>query len=167
MNANPSQGLDPDFEGRVLVVANRLPLSIKANEDGEYEYSISSGGLVSGLKGLSKIVDFKWFGWPGIDVHRNDKDTVRKQLAEKFNAVPIFLNDRLARAHYNGFCSTPSFLSTDCVPELIARVQILSFGRSCIGCLTAQAQTKAGRTRTRKSTRSLPTTSCHMWKTTT
>jgi trehalose 6-phosphate synthase len=102
---NPTDGLDPNCEGRVLVVANRLPLSIKAKDNGEFEYNISSGGLVSGLKGLSKIVDFKWFGWPGIDVHRNDKVTVRRQLADRFNAVPIFLTERLAQEHYNGFCS--------------------------------------------------------------
>lgn len=98
--------IDPDFEGRVLVVANRLPMTITPKENGEFEYSISSGGLVSGLKGLSKVVDFKWFGWPGIEIHRNDKDTIRRHLHNHFNAVPIFLSEDLAQKHYNGFSST-------------------------------------------------------------
>lgn len=97
--------MDPDFEGRVLVVANRLPISIKAEPDGNFEYHMSSGGLVSGLKSLSKAVDFKWFGWPGIDVHRNDKDRVRRDLQDQFNAFPIFLNEEVAQKHYNGFSS--------------------------------------------------------------
>lgn len=97
--------IDSDFEGRILVVANRLPISIKPKDYGEFEYSISSGGLVSGLKGLSKVVDYKWFGWPGIDIHRNDKDSVRRHLSNNFNAVPIFLSDDLAQKHYNGFSS--------------------------------------------------------------
>ncbi|KIW74671.1 alpha,alpha-trehalose-phosphate synthase (UDP-forming) [Fonsecaea pedrosoi CBS 271.37] len=98
--------MDPDFEGRVLVVANRVPISIKTTQEGEFEYSMSSGGLVSGLKGLAKAIDFKWFGWPGIDVHRNDKDRVRRHLQDKFNAVPIFLAESLAEMHYNGFSNS-------------------------------------------------------------
>ena len=98
-------GVDPDFEGRVLVVANRLPMTIKPKDYGEFHYSMSSGGLVSGLKGLAKVVDFKWFGWPGIDIHRNDKDKVRKHLQNEYNAVPVFLSDDLAQQHYNGFSS--------------------------------------------------------------
>jgi len=106
MTPSPEDGLDPGFEGRILVVANRLPMSIKAKDYGEFEYSISSGGLVSGLKGLSKVVDFKWFGWPGIDIHRNDKDKVRHHLADKFNAVPVFLPEDLSQKHYNGFSNS-------------------------------------------------------------
>ncbi|EXJ67123.1 uncharacterized protein A1O5_09770 [Cladophialophora psammophila CBS 110553] len=98
--------VDPDFEGRVLVVANRVPISIKTTQEGEFEYSMSSGGLVSGLKGLAKAIDFKWFGWPGIDVHRNDKDKVRRHLQDNFNAVPIFLSETLAEMHYNGFSNS-------------------------------------------------------------
>ncbi|OAP58891.1 alpha,alpha-trehalose-phosphate synthase (UDP-forming) [Fonsecaea erecta] len=96
----------PGFEGRVLVVANRVPISIKTTPEDDFEYSMSSGGLVSGLKALSKAIDFKWFGWPGIDVHRNDKDKVRRHLQDNFNAVPIFLPDKLAEMHYNGFSNS-------------------------------------------------------------
>ena len=97
--------MNPDFEGRVVVVANRLPITIKPQPNGDFEYSMSSGGLVSGLRSLAKAVDFKWFGWPGIDVHRNDKDAVRRELQNRFNAVPIFLNSEVAEKHYNGFSS--------------------------------------------------------------
>lgn len=97
--------MDPNFEGRVFVVANRLPITIKAYPDGNFEYTMSAGGLASGLRSLAKAVDFKWFGWPGIDVHRNDKDVVRRQLQDRFNAVPVFLNEDHAEKHYNGFSS--------------------------------------------------------------
>lgn len=97
--------MDENFEGRVIVVANRLPITIKSQPDGNFEYSMSSGGLVSGLRSLAKAVDFKWFGWPGIDVHRNDKDTVRRQLQDGFDAVHVFLDSELAEKHYNGFSS--------------------------------------------------------------
>jgi len=97
--------MDENFEGRVIVVANRLPITVKPQPDGNFEYSMSSGGLVSGLRSLTKAVNFKWFGWPGIDVHRNDKDTVRRDLQQGFDAVPVFLNSQLAESHYNGFSS--------------------------------------------------------------
>jgi trehalose 6-phosphate synthase len=97
--------MDENFEGRVFVVANRLPITIKPQNDGRFEFNMSSGGLVSGLRSLSKAVDFKWIGWPGIDVHRNDKDTLRRELQDQYNAVPIFLTKDQAEGHYNGFSS--------------------------------------------------------------
>lgn len=93
-----------DFEGRVFVVANRLPITIRPIDD-HFNYDMSSGGLVSGLRSLSKAVKFKWFGWPGFDIHRNDRDRVRHDLQEQYNAVPVFLTDELAQKHYNGFSS--------------------------------------------------------------
>jgi trehalose-6-phosphate synthase len=34
--------------------------------NGKYDFSMSSGGLVSGLSGLSKSTTFQWYGWPGL-----------------------------------------------------------------------------------------------------
>lgn len=50
----------------LLVVSNRLLVSMKRNTDGEWEYSMSSGGLVSALSGLKKKMSFTWIGWPGL-----------------------------------------------------------------------------------------------------
>ncbi|KAJ9617989.1 hypothetical protein H2204_013219 [Knufia peltigerae] len=111
--------MDPHFEGRVLVIANRLPITIKDTKDGNFEYNISSGGLVSGLRSLAKAVDFKWFGWPGIDIHRNDKDKVGRDLQDKFHAYPIFLNEQLAQAHYNGFSNSVLWPLLHRMPEKV------------------------------------------------
>ncbi|KAK5029296.1 hypothetical protein LTS07_005758 [Exophiala sideris] len=111
--------MDEAFEGRVLVIANRLPITIKEVQEGDFEYNISSGGLVSGLRSLAKAVDFKWFGWPGIDIHRNDKDKVRHDLADKFNAYPIFLPEDLAQRHYNGFSNSVLWPLLHRMPEKV------------------------------------------------
>lgn len=37
---------------RLLVVANRLPMTIIISDDGQYSFALSSGGLVSGLRGI-------------------------------------------------------------------------------------------------------------------
>ncbi|KAJ5550234.1 hypothetical protein N7461_004932 [Penicillium sp. DV-2018c] len=86
----------------LIIVSNRLPLSVK-RVDGKFESSISSGGLVTSLSGLTKSTQFQWFGWPGIEVRdTKDRADVEKSL-EEHNAVPIFLDSGLAHEHYNGF----------------------------------------------------------------
>ena len=93
------------FEGRLLLVSNRLPITIKRGKDTKYETSMSSGGLVSGLSGLKKTTTFQWYGWPGLEVPENDIKKLKNQLKREYNAVPVLLDDRLADKHYNGFSS--------------------------------------------------------------
>lgn len=67
--------------------------------------SMSSGGLVSGLSGLSKTTTFQWYGWPGLEVPDDEVSDLKDQLKKEYNAVPIMLDDELADRHYNGFSS--------------------------------------------------------------
>ncbi|KAF2023504.1 glycosyl transferase [Setomelanomma holmii] len=90
-------------EGRLLLVSNRLPITIKRSDEGKYEMSMSSGGLVSGLSGLSKTTTFQWYGWPGLEVPEDEVKQLEGQLRKEYNAVPIMLDDELADRHYNGF----------------------------------------------------------------
>ncbi|KZM21898.1 uncharacterized protein EKO05_0000399 [Ascochyta rabiei] len=90
-------------EGRLLLVSNRLPITIKRADEAKYEMSMSSGGLVSGLSGLSKTTTFQWYGWPGLEVPENEVAGLKDQLKSEYNAVPIMLDDELADRHYNGF----------------------------------------------------------------
>ena len=90
---------------RLLLVSNRLPITIRRSEGGNYEFSMSSGGLVSGLAGLAKTTSFRWFGWPGQEVPQDEIPTLKQKLKDEFNAVPIFLDDEVADRHYNGFSS--------------------------------------------------------------
>lgn len=92
-------------ESRLLVAANRLPATVKHAGPHEYEYASSSGGLATGLRGLARSKEFLWFGWPGIDVPYEDEDLVRRDLDQRFSAVPIFLEKEVAEQHYNGFSS--------------------------------------------------------------
>ena len=92
-------------ESRLLLVSNRLPITIKRSEDGGYDFSMSSGGLVSGLSGLSKSTTFQWYGWPGLEVPENEAGPLKARLIEEYNAIPIFIDDELADRHYNGFSS--------------------------------------------------------------
>ena len=92
-------------EARLLLVSNRLPITIKRLGDGKYDFSMSSGGLVRGLSGLSKSMTFQWYGWPGLEIPENEIEDVKARLREEYNAVPVFIEDDLAEKHYNGFSS--------------------------------------------------------------
>lgn len=104
----PSIVEEPKEEVRLLLVSNRLPITIKAAEDGTYTFSMSSGGLVTGLSGLAKTTKFQWYGWPGLEVPKEEIPHMTKQLKDDYGAVPVFLDDELADRHYNGFSSTSS-----------------------------------------------------------
>lgn len=44
---------DTQRDACLLLVSNRLPITIKRSEDGKYDLSMSIGGLMSGLSGLT------------------------------------------------------------------------------------------------------------------
>src|SRR2546430_1474714 len=71
-------------EGRLLLISNRLPITIKRSKDGEYETSMSSGGLVSGLSGLRKTTTFQWYGWPGLEIPENEVGKLKDQLKREY-----------------------------------------------------------------------------------
>ncbi|KAL6400702.1 alpha,alpha-trehalose-phosphate synthase [Ilyonectria robusta] len=97
---------DQAVPGRLLLLSNRLPITIKRSEDGSYSFSMSSGGLVTGLSGLSKTTSFQWYGWPGLEVPENEVDGMRQRLKDEYGAHPVFIDDELADRHYNGFSNS-------------------------------------------------------------
>lgn len=103
--AMPTLETPSTSEARLLLVSNRLPITIKRSEDGKYDFSMSSGGLVSGLSGLSKSTTFQWYGWPGLEVPEEEVPHVKDRLKNEYGAVPVFIDDELADRHYNGFSS--------------------------------------------------------------
>ena len=101
----PPNGTGPTGEGRLLLVSNRLPITIKRPEAGKFDVTMSSGGLVTGLSGLAKSTTFQWYGWPGLEIPENELPALKKRLREEYDAVPIMLDEELAERHYNGFSS--------------------------------------------------------------
>ena len=89
---------------RMLTVANRLPITIK-KIDGKYTYSQSSGGLVTGLSGLSDQYEKLWFGWAGLEVPQEDVATVEKDIKDQYGGRPLWIDDALMESHYNGYSS--------------------------------------------------------------
>ena len=118
---------NPKNEGRLLLVSNRLPITIKRSEEGKYDFSMSSGGLVSGLSGLSKSTTFQWYGWPGLEVPEEEIGTLMNRLKDEYNAVPIMLDDELADRHYNGF-------SSNIIPSISLKIRPLLMNTKTLSC---------------------------------
>eukprot|EP00397_Hematodinium_sp_SG-2012_P012902 GEMP01013086.1.p1 GENE.GEMP01013086.1~~GEMP01013086.1.p1 ORF type:complete len:901 (+),score=156.68 GEMP01013086.1:87-2789(+) len=86
---------------KLLVLANRLPITLKKEEGGGWTAVRSSGGLVRGLSAV-KSFDMIWLGWPGIDVQEEDKADVLA-LCQENGCYPVWLSQDTINLYYNGF----------------------------------------------------------------
>lgn len=91
---------------RLVVVSNRLPVTISKDAQGEYHFKMSSGGLVSALSGTKKHMQFTWIGWPGFFIPHKDRPIVDRRLMEEHSCQAVYLDDDLADRHYNGFSNS-------------------------------------------------------------
>ncbi|KAF8071681.1 glycosyltransferase family 20 protein [Lyophyllum atratum] len=92
--------------GHLIVVSNRLPITINKDANGEYHFKMSSGGLVSALSGFKKSLNFTWIGWPGFFIPPKDRPLVDKRLKEEYSCQAVYLDDDVADRHYNGFSNS-------------------------------------------------------------
>ena len=82
-------------ERRVLIVANRLPVTV-GDEDGRLQVRLSSGGLATGLRPMHERSHGLWIGWPGRkldDLAASDRNALLRQLTD-LRLVPVTLSDR-------------------------------------------------------------------------
>ncbi|KAJ0986443.1 hypothetical protein J5N97_004799 [Dioscorea zingiberensis] len=92
------------FKQRLLVVANRLPVSAIRRGEELWSLEISAGGLVSALLGV-RDVDAKWIGWAGVNVPDEvGQKALTKALAVK-RCIPVFLDEEIVHQYYNGYCN--------------------------------------------------------------
>ncbi len=102
-SARASRGSRRKPSGRVILVSNRLPISVRV-EHGELVVGRSSGGLATGLSGFHDRGDGIWIGWPG-ETWRLTPDqgkTLRDSLTA-LRAVPVELTASEVQRYYDGF----------------------------------------------------------------
>ena len=90
--------------GRLVIVSNRLPLTVVKRRDG-LRFHPSAGGLATGLASFYRQGDGLWVGWPGIGTERLNADELR-QVEERLleeHCVPVFLSEKDVEAYYLGF----------------------------------------------------------------
>ena len=92
---------------RVIIVSNRLPVSVKKT-DGKLEFSQSTGGVATGLASYAENPRNAWIGWPGIpsdDLTESEQKQVKRELA-KHNCIPVFMTKKQIDSFYNGYSNT-------------------------------------------------------------
>ncbi|KAF7836612.1 alpha,alpha-trehalose-phosphate synthase [UDP-forming] 1 isoform X7 [Senna tora] len=118
----PSEGCEEEVgktsrQQRLLVVANRLPVSAVRRGEDSWFLEMSVGGLVSGLLGV-KGFEVSWIGWAGVNVPDEiGQEALTKALAEKVRSlgllldtyvvscIPVFLDEETVHQYYNGYCN--------------------------------------------------------------
>ena len=92
---------------RLILVSNRLPVNVSKDEDGEFVYESSSGGLATGLSSVYQNYEGFWMGWPGIaedELTEKEKYKMSNELKKDDN-YPIFLSQNELDNYYYGFCN--------------------------------------------------------------
>jgi trehalose 6-phosphate synthase/phosphatase len=92
---------------QVIIVSNRLPVSVKRVDD-KLEFYPSLGGLATGLSSYVKDKRNLWIGWPGIasdGLNEAEKHLITTELA-KHNCAPVFLTQRQLEDFYNGYSNS-------------------------------------------------------------
>ncbi|MFT8331808.1 trehalose-phosphatase [Bifidobacterium psychraerophilum] len=92
--------------GRLIIVSNRLPMSLDVSDDGSYSLRQNVGGLATAIGPYHKThKDSVWVGWSGVDPGQysdEEIDLIREQY-ESRRCVPIFLSKEEVDGYYAGF----------------------------------------------------------------
>jgi trehalose 6-phosphate synthase/phosphatase len=89
---------------RLLIVSNRLPVTVRLAEGGVVSVEPSTGGLATGMKGPHERLGGLWIGWPGDleGLPMEARREVDRQLAElRLAGVPLS-PDEITR-YYEGY----------------------------------------------------------------
>ncbi len=89
---------------RLLIVSNRLPITIQEKK-GDVYVEPSVGGLATGLRSWYKSSPSIWIGWAGIGRKKikRETDIMAKLVAENCHPVPLSQPD--VEAYYHGMCN--------------------------------------------------------------
>lgn len=88
---------------RLLIVSNRLPVTIERRRKG-LSYRPSVGGLATGLGTFHQLHNSAWVGWPGLVVEgEREKGEIEERLQSQFRSYPIFLSRHNIEGYYHGF----------------------------------------------------------------
>lgn len=88
---------------RLIIVSNRLPVSVNRKKDG-INITPSVGGLATGLSSFHRSNNGLWVGWPGMTPGNNrEKFSLEKTLRDDFHCFPVYLSTSDLKKYYYGF----------------------------------------------------------------
>jgi alpha,alpha-trehalose-phosphate synthase [UDP-forming] len=90
-------------EQRLIIVSNRLPISLK-KEGGRWSVHASSGGLVTALAPVLRNRGGVWVGWPGVAGLPDAQRVVERATPNiGYTLVPVNLSEEELSQYYYGF----------------------------------------------------------------
>src|SRR6266446_9503771 len=98
--ARPSEG------ARLIVVSNRLPLTLQRTETG-WATARSSGGLASAMNPFLRRGGGDWIGWAGDDGEQDNPErrAILVEWAEKERCFAVDLPEEVAAGFYEGYAN--------------------------------------------------------------
>lgn len=97
------QSSQPEID-RLVIVSNRLPVSLTRADVGGWQVEPSLGGLVTALAPILRDRGGLWVGWPGIS-EGIDLDEVTARVGEGigYELKPVMLTEEETDGYYLGF----------------------------------------------------------------
>lgn len=91
--------------GRLVIVANRMPVSMQRTADGDCRLDPGTGGLVTALSPVMQSRGGVWIGWPGLDHEDPALDIEFSRLEERigYQLLPVCLVEDERKRFYHGF----------------------------------------------------------------
>jgi trehalose 6-phosphate synthase/phosphatase len=95
---------DENTNGRLVVVSNRLPFTLKRTGDG-WRTERSTGGLATAMGPILKRTEGIWVGWPGDSSDPSDerRQKTLKRWAERERYFAVDLPQEIAEGFYEGY----------------------------------------------------------------
>lgn len=91
--------------GRILIVSNRLPITVTRDETG-VKVERSAGGLATGLKAAHESSGGLWIGWPGFSGELPaDQQAALDAQYQQLGVVPVPLAAEEEHQYYEGYCN--------------------------------------------------------------
>lgn len=91
---------------RLIIVSNRLPMSLHGKPDGTYLLTQNIGGLSTAIGPYHKShKDCLWVGWSGIDpaTHTEDEINAISDEFTRHRCIPVFLDRKQINGYYAGY----------------------------------------------------------------
>lgn len=109
-------------QSRIIIVSNRLPITISKKKDG-LKIQQSPGGLATCLRSIQEEQKTVFVGWPGYwPVDDKEKRFIEKNLVKCHQSYPVFISPAEIGKYYSGFTNRTlwplfHYFSTYCAYE--------------------------------------------------
>lgn len=89
---------------RLMIIANRLPVTVRLGSGSDWRLEPSSGGLATALQSLHDRTQGVWVGWSGVTSKSVARagDSLNAELTRR-RLIPIELSQHDLKHFYNGF----------------------------------------------------------------